>query len=77
MILSPVALFVYNRADNTRRTLEALSRNTLAQETEVFVFSDGGKDEKSWALVNEVRQTVRGFAGHFKRFTLVERPENY
>lgn len=77
MKLAPVALFVYNRADNTRLTLEALSRNTLAQETEVYVFSDGGKDEKTWALVNEVRQAVRGYAKFFKRFTLIERPENY
>ena len=85
--LAPVALFVYNRADNTRRTLEALARNTLARETEVFVFSDGGKDEQSWTLVNEVRNVVRSFIpsprggnkggmGGFKSLTLIERPEN-
>ncbi|MBQ8969051.1 MAG: glycosyltransferase [Bacteroidaceae bacterium] len=61
MKLAPVALFVYNRADNTRRTLEALAANTLARETEVFVFSDGGRDEQSWALVREVRKVVREF----------------
>ena len=86
MKLAPVALFVYNRADNTRRTLEALSRNTLARETEVYVFSDGGKDEKSWREVNEVRSIVRSFSkkpsplGRNERglsITLVERPENY
>ena len=75
--LAPVALFVYNRADNTRRTLEALSQNTVAQQTEVFVFSDGGKDDNSWKLVNEVRQTVKAFAGCFQVFTVVERPENF
>ena len=75
--LAPVALFVYNRAENARRTLEALSRNTLARETDVFVYSDGGKDEQSWKLVNEVRRIVKEFAGGFKAFTLVERPENY
>lgn len=58
---APVALFVYNRADNTRRTLEALAANTLARETEVFVFSDGGRDEESWALVREVRKVAREF----------------
>ena len=77
MKLAPVALFVYNRADNTRRTLEALAANTLASETEVFVFSDGGRDEASWALVREVRQVVSEFAGAFGRFELVARPENF
>ena len=52
---SPVALFVYNRADNTQKTLRALMANTLAPETELYVFSDGGKDEASWAAVREVR----------------------
>ena len=85
MKLAPVALFVYNRADNTRRTLEALARNTLASETEVYVFSDGGKDDQSWALVKEVRDVVREFSsslkgsqeGVFRSVTLVERPENF
>ena len=82
---SPVALFVYNRADNTRQTLLALARNTLARETEVYVFSDGGRDKSSWALVHEVREVVRGFApspengreGPFRSLTLIERPENF
>ena len=39
-----VAIFVYNRADNTRKTIEHLLANTWARETDVFVFSDGGKD---------------------------------
>lgn len=77
MKLAPVALFVYNRADNTRQTLEALARNTLAGDTEVYVFSDGGKDEKSWGKVYEVRRSVKKFSECFKRFTLVERLENY
>lgn len=82
---SPVALFVYNRADNTRQTLLALARNTLARETEVYVFCDGGRDKVSWALVHEVREVVRGFAsspengreGPFRSLTLIERPENF
>ena len=82
---APVALFVYNRADNTRRTLEALARNTLASETELYVFSDGGKDDQSWVLVREVRDVVREFFppsrgsqdGPFRSVTLVERPENF
>ena len=53
--LAPVALFVYNRLDTTRRTLAALANNRLAEETELYIFSDGGRDERSWRAVNAVR----------------------
>ncbi len=81
--LAPVALFVFNRTENTLRTLQALASNTLASDTEVYVFSDGGRDEDSWAKVAEVRNVVRQFIpnhageGPFRSLTLVERPENY
>lgn len=77
---SPVALFVYNRLDNTVKTLDYLSRNTLARETDVFVFSDGGKNESSWKSVNEVRGFLRSFqaseSNSFRSLTVIERPEN-
>lgn len=79
---APVALFVYNRADNTRQTLDALMANTLASETDVYVFSDGGRDERSWAQVNKVRDYLHSVQQHvehdhrLKSLTLVLRPEN-
>ena len=79
-VLAPVAMFVYNRLDNTRRTVECLQRNQLAGETDVYVFSDGGRDAASWRSVNRVRQFFRelqsGSHG-FRSLTLVERPENF
>ena len=82
-MFSPVALFVYNRADNTQRTLRALMANTLAPETELYVFSDGGKDEASWAAVREVRTLLHEVEEEVARthsllrMTIVERPENF
>ena len=81
-MLAPVALFVYNRADNTQKTIEALLANTLAKETDLYVFSDGGKDEKSWQKVNEVRLLLHQVKSEvettkaLKSITIVERPEN-
>ena len=78
-----VAIFVYNRADNTRKTIEHLLANTLARETDVFVFSDGGKDEKSWKAVGEVRSMLHTMKndidsnGSLRSFTIIERPENF
>ena len=64
------------------KTLECLVRNTLATETELYVFSDGGKDTQSWREVNHVRQELHRFQtlvkekGLLKHMTIVERPEN-
>lgn len=72
---SPIALFVYNRLDNTRQTIEHLLKNPQACQSELYVFSDGGKDELSWKLVNELRtylHTIRGF----KQIHLIERSRN-
>lgn len=80
---APVAMFVYNRLDNTRRTVEALLTNTLAGETDLFVFSDGGKDEASWRAVSQVRDYLHKLAQRVElehclhSITLVERPENF
>ncbi len=81
--LAPVAMFVYNRLDNTQKTLHALMQNTLAAETDVYVFSDGGRDERSWAEVNAVRDYIRSMQQEeerdhrLKSLTLVCRPENF
>ena len=81
--MTPVALFVYNRLDNTQKTLHALMQNTLAAETDVYVFSDGGRDEHSWAEVNAVRDYIRSVQQEVERdhrlksLTLVCRPENF
>lgn len=80
---SPVALFVYNRLDNTAQTLQHLMANTQARETDLYVFSDGGKDEKSWQLVKQVRQFLHQIQHQeveqrhrLKSMTIVERQEN-
>lgn len=73
--LAPIALFVYNRVDHTRRTVEALRRNPEASASELVVFCDGAKDEKSRATVADVRAFVRTIVG-FKSVKVVEREQN-
>lgn len=74
---APVAMFVYNRVDNTRITIEYLKRNAMAENTELYIFSDGGRDERSWKEVNEVRAYLRTIDRGFRAVHLIERPENY
>ena len=61
MSLAPIVLFVYNRPWHTRQTLEALSKNDLAEKSELFVFADGAKINASYeekAKIEEVRKIV-------------------
>lgn len=73
---APVLLFVYNRPDHVKRTVEALQHNTLAAQSNLYVYSDGARDESQQAAVNEVRQFVRAITG-FKSVTVIERPKNW
>ena len=73
---APVAIFVYNRADHTARTTKHLQRNLLATETDVYFFSDGGRDEASWRAVNKVRKLLHKVTG-FRSVSVIERPCNY
>lgn len=74
--IAPVALFVYNRLQNTRATIEHLQRNELAAQTPLYIFSDGGRDECSWKEVRRLRQYLHTVKG-FRSVQVVERPENY
>ena len=64
MNLAPACLFVYNRLNETRLTVAALRLNTLASKTELFIFSDGAKNEDEIESVQDVRDfliTIDGF----------------
>jgi GT2 family glycosyltransferase len=43
MNLAPIVLFVYNRPEHTRKTLEALRLNDLASESILYIYADGAK----------------------------------
>ena len=42
MKLAPVALFVYNRLDHLKQTIEALQKNLLASETALVAIHNHG-----------------------------------
>ena len=73
--LAPIALFVYNRPEHTRRTLQALKQNTRAPESTLFIFSDGPKTAADTASVNEVRSIIKTTSG-FKSLEIIERKTN-
>lgn len=76
MTCAPVTLFVYNRTDHTRRTIEALRTNILANESDLIIFSDASKADAQVENVLEVRKYIREIEG-FKSLTIIERETNF
>lgn len=74
---APVVLFTYNRPEHTKKTIEALAKNELADETELFVFSDAAKKEQDAEKVEWIRTYVRQEVTGFKQVHLIVREENY
>ena len=75
MKIAPVTLFTFNRPWHTRRTVEALLENDLADESELIVFSDGPRNYQDKHKIGEVRQYLNSISG-FKKVSLIERPQN-
>jgi len=73
--LAPIALFVYNRPEHTRRTLSYLKKNLLADESRLFIFSDAPKTDADNAKVEQVRHLIKEVIG-FKSVKIIERKQN-
>lgn len=60
--LAPIVLFVYNRPLHTELTLSTLKKNKLADESILYIYCDGLKENASsetTTQVNEVRKVVK------------------
>jgi len=73
--LAPIVLFVFNRPEHTRKTLESLRRNVLAPVSELYVFCDGPRDHKDGRDVEAVRALVDSLDG-FRQVHVSKREQN-
>lgn len=78
MALTPIILFIYNRPNHTKQTLEALSNNTLASQSDLFIFADGPKNTASKEQLESIKQTRKVAASEkwCKTVTLIESETN-
>lgn len=76
MNLAPIVLFVYNRPDHTKKTIEALKKNKLANQSELYIYSDAAKNKKVENNVANVRNYIKTIKG-FKKVIIVEREHNW
>ena len=75
MKLAPVVIFTFNRLEHTKKTIESLKLNILANNTELFIFNDGPRNEIESIKVNEVRQYIKDIDG-FKSVKIIESKHN-
>ena len=71
--LAPIALFCYKRLDTLTQTIEALQKNDLAAESELFIFSDGPKKAADEAVIADIRNYLKTVSG-FKKLLLSKLP---
>ncbi|HCC80512.1 MULTISPECIES: glycosyltransferase family 2 protein [unclassified Methylophaga] len=69
---APIALFVYNRPEHTKKTIEALQKNDLANESNLYIFSDAAKHQEATVQVQAVREYIASING-FKSVTIINR----
>jgi hypothetical protein len=74
-MLAPICLFTYNRLEETQKTVDALKKNYLASDSDIFIFSDGAKNENGKNKVEEVRQYLKTING-FKSVTIFQSENN-
>ena len=73
--LAPVIMFVYNRLDSVEQTIENLKRHELAEQAELFIFSDAAKKESQVENVSLVRNYIHKIDG-FKSVHIIEAEKN-
>lgn len=73
--LAPICLFTYNRLHETMQTIEALQANYLAIDSDLIIFSDGGKNAEAQKKVDAVRQYLKSIKG-FKSIEIIESKQN-
>lgn len=75
--VAPVVLLTYNRPEHTKNTIEALAKNELADQTDLYVFSDAAKKKADIEKVEQIRSYVEQQVNGFNNVTLISRNENY
>ena len=73
---APIVLFTYNRANHTRKAIESLLECKEASETDLYIYSDGAKNEAHQASVLETRNYIHSISG-FKSVAIIERDRNW
>jgi GR25 family glycosyltransferase involved in LPS biosynthesis len=75
MSLAPIALFVYKRYSHTQQAVQSLLANKSAGDSNLYIFSDGPKNEKENYDVQKVREYIHSIKG-FSKVVIRENEKN-
>lgn len=80
-MLSPIVIFAYNRPEHLRKTLTWLSQNELADQSVLYVYCDGPKQDATPDQLDKIRKARQeahqlAVVPAFKEVHFVERKEN-
>jgi hypothetical protein len=73
--LSPIVLFTYKRLETLQKTIQALSVNHLASESDLIIYSDGPKNLQENELIGRIRTYLKSIQG-FKSVTIHQSKQN-
>ncbi len=78
MSAAPVMLFTYSRPEHTRAVLEALANNDIADETCVYAYTCGPKNDSHAEMVNRTKDVLMEFSekNPFRSFEVVDMGEH-
>ena len=72
---SPIVLFTYKRFETLKKTIQCLSDNFLASDSDLIIYSDGAKNIQDIAIIEEIRAYLKTITG-FKSVTIYESSSN-
>lgn len=76
--LAPIVLFVYNRPEHTKKTVEGILKNPEAKDSTLYIFADGPKPNISpegLGNLKKVREYIHTISG-FKEVIIDESEKN-
>ena len=73
--LAPIIIFAYKRLDTLQKTIDALRNCEWADQSEIYIFSDGYKNEKDRAAILRIRKFLDSVTG-FKNITIYKSEHN-
>ncbi len=75
---APILVFTYNRPEHTKNLLSSLSRCKGAETHDLYIFSDGPRNEAAKDMVDAVRAYISKFEKKnvFKSVTVLEEEKN-
>lgn len=78
MNLAPIILFCYNRPNHLKQTLEALAKNDLADQSVLYIFCDGAKQDSTTEQQEKIAKTraVAKSKNWCKEIHIIEQDKN-